>query len=150
MKTKIDVLKLVHTYLVSFPVFALENQERIPVFLLGVEGKERVKKNYVRDKFVEINCLYHSFENGTLNAIINVNVQAENIDWINEVRSYLRLLLDCLKIDNIVFYRISSEVFRVSRTLTMSNDRYELRNDNLNPSESIYMEGFWKSYKENI
>lgn len=127
MKTKTELLAAIYSHLINLPVFQLDNPERIKVFVKGLEGKERNKSNYARDKFVEIGCLtFFIFDDGVC-SVINVNIQAEDHDWIEEVREYLRSILEYLVIGDVVFYRLQGFVFRVSRTLTMANDRYQIK-----------------------
>ncbi|QEL01542.1 hypothetical protein FKG96_12240 [Olivibacter sp. LS-1] len=113
--------------LLSLPAFDDARVPRIYLFLDIIPGRERIKygrHGYVRRGFVEIGCLCMGEVNGIYDGVINVNIQDEDVIWIEELQHYLWDIIDDLYLNGFLFTRESNESFKVSRTLWLYNTRY--------------------------
>ena len=109
--------------MIGWKAFSPSNPNHIKLYCKDVKGLERPKRPAVRTEFVELGCLCIHTEKANLQAVINVNIQDDDTQWIDVVSEFLTIKFNNSIINGYFFEVENTKNYISSPTLYFQNIR---------------------------
>lgn len=145
LKAQEDFTRYLHSKMIDWDIFRIDNPDRIPLFGKRVPGLDRTRNHGVCEGYVEIGCLSIGEHNGVTSGTLNLNIFHANPAWLDEVEPILHNYFDFHFTGDYIFFRYGQEEWKGGR-----HTRYEFYSVHPDPVVDYFREKFWNYYHKYI